>query len=180
MSGTRSARLTGSDVPDSLPKDEAEMAARESGADNATSQRNSSVYDTTELRSISSFDDAIALATDKFGSVDDAAEFMGTGFEVLDTKRKDALCGIPFVILSMDFNDGEQGPFVSCVVVTKDNRRLILNDGSTGVYAQLDEWFVRTGKGGGLLVNGGLRKSEYKKDLPDGSTTNAVTYYLNV
>lgn len=144
--------------------------------ENAVSvQRNSSVYSDTELRGITSFEDAKRLAAEKFGSIDDATDVMGTGFTVLNGKDKDRLVKVPFIILSMDFNEGDQGPFVSFTCVTEDDRKYVVNDGGTGIYRQLDEWFVRTGKGGGLFVNG-LRKSEY--DHPEHG--RSTTYYLSI
>ncbi len=173
------ARLTGNDVPASLPTTDEEMEAREAGTDAATRTRNSDAYDVTELRGITSFDDALALVTEKIGDVTDAEKELGTGFRVLNGSDKDRLLGVSFIILSMDFNEGDQGAFVSFLCVTENNGKFVVNDGSTGVYKQLEEYRMRGGKPGGLLVNGGLRKSEYEKEI-DGKMTKAVTYYLNV
>lgn len=138
--------------------------------------RNSDRYDITELRGVTSFADAKGLAEAKFGELDNAADAMGSGFSVLNGGDKARLIGVPFVILSMDFNSGDQGPFVSFLIVTKDNAKYVVNDGSSGIYAQLDEWFVRTAKAGGMLVEGGLRKSDYDHPIYGPATT----FYLNV
>lgn len=138
--------------------------------------RNSDVYDVTELRGISSFDDAKRLASSRFEDLDNASDVMGSGFAVLNGADKTRLIGVPFIILSMDFNEGDQGPFVSFLVVTKDNAKYVVNDGSSGIYAQLDEWYLRTSKAGGIVVEGGLRKSDYVHEVYGPSTT----FYLNV
>lgn len=173
-------RLTGKDIPNSLPESEEEMEARASGEweeKQDKKPRNSDAYDITELRGISSFAEAQRLATEKFGTIDDASTEIGSGFTVVNNKEKDRLLGVAFVILSMDFNIGDMGGFVSFVAVTEDNRKVIVNDGSSGIYAQLEEWNLRTNKGGGLFVKGGLRKSEYPNPNGEGQST---TYYLNV
>lgn len=139
-------------------------------------------FSDSELRSVDSFEAALALAAAEYGSVIEAADEIGSGFVMLD--NKDRLIGERFVILHMSFpesgtfrNDlGEFVHFVAAMIVTERNDRYVLIDGGTGIYAQLDEWFVRSGRPGGLVVNG-LRKSEY--DLPDGSG-KGTTYYLNV
>lgn len=169
-------------VPKSLPETEEEMQARSDGTwEGETEQerapRNSDVFGITELRGINSFEQAMALARETYGTVDDASTEIGSGFTVVNNKEKDRLLGVPFVILSMDFNEGDMGPFVSFVAVTEDNRKVIVNDGSTGIYAQLDEYYVRTNKGGGLFVRGGLRKSVYPNPNGEGMST---TYYLAV
>lgn len=173
------AKLTENDVPNSLPQTEEEMDAREAGTDVARQPRNSDIYDVTELRGISSFDDALALVSEKVGEITDAEKELGTGFRVLNGPDKDRLLGVTFLILSMDFNEGDQGAFVSFLCVTEENGKYVVNDGSTGIYKQLEEYSMRGGKPKGLLVNGGLRKSEYEKEI-DGRMTKAVTYYLNV
>ena len=173
------ARITGADIPTSLPNSEEEMDAREAGIVSEKVSRNSDVYDVTELRGISSFEDALALVQERMGETVHAEKELGTGFKVLNGSDKDRLLGVSFIILSMDFNVGDQGPFVSFLCVTENGGKFIVNDGSTGIYKTLDEYSLRGGKPGGLLVNGGLRKSEYDKEI-EGKMTKAVTYYLNV
>lgn len=164
--------ITGSDLPSRIDPETGEGIWDETPG---SAGRNASLYSDTELRGISSFEEAKRLASDKFGSVDDASEVMGTGFTVLNGKDKDRLVKVPFVILSMDFNTGDQGPYVSFLCVTATDQKFVVNDGGTGIYRQLDEWMVRTGKGGGLFVNG-LRKSEY--DHPEHG--RSTTYYLSI
>lgn len=143
--------------------------------------KNASKYDLTELRGVDSFDAAVALAKAKLGaeSVVEAANVLGNGFTVLPTADKGKLIGVKFLMLWVDFNQGDQGPFCSFGIVTEDDRKLIVNDGSTGIYAQLDEWYGRSSYAGGLIVNG-LRESRYTYTDDNGVEKGAVTFYLNV
>lgn len=141
-------------------------------------------FSDAELRGISSFEDALRLAEEKYGDVIDAAEEIGSGFVMLD--NKDKLVGEPFVILSFAFPEGDfldengnPGHYAVVRLVTKHGDRLVLTDGSHGIYQQLEDFHIRSGRTGGLLVSGGLRKSEYKTEV-NGVMQRAVTYYLNV
>lgn len=141
------------------------------------------VFTDTDLRGIDSFEAAIQAAERQYGAIVEASDEIGSGFVILE--NKDRLIDNRFIILHMTFptsktyrnpDTGEYVSFVSCHIVTANNERYILIDGGAGIYAQLDEWSVRSNRSGGLVVNG-LRKSEY--DLPDGSG-KGTTYYLNV
>lgn len=140
-------------------------------------------FSDSELRSVDSFEIALALAEATYGDTIEASDVIGSGFVMLD--NKDRLIGERFIILHMSFpasqtfrdkDTGEFAHFVAAMIVTERNERLVLVDGGAGIYSQLDEWYVRTGRSGGLIVRG-LRKSEY--DLPDGSG-KGITHYLNV
>ena len=118
------------------------------------------------------------------GDVLDASSELGDGFEVLD--NKDRVVDVPFVLISWSFSTkGKFGEFVSARLVTEGNGKYVINDGGTGIYAQLREFTdTHGGRDGGLFVRKGLRKSEYSVDLPDPKTgeivpTPAVTYYLS-
>jgi hypothetical protein len=175
-----STKLTGADVPTTLPRTPEEEEARAAGTDQSgIKRRNSDVYDATELRGISSFEDAQALVKERYGDILDVEKEMGTGFKVLNGPDKDRLVGTRFIILSMDFNEGDMGPFVSFLAVTEDNQKFVVNDGSTGLYKQLEEYALRGGKPGGLYVPGGLRRSDYETEV-GGKMTKASTYYLNI
>lgn len=80
---------------------------------------------------------------------------------------KDELLKTDFVILNWVFNpgdfpnpDGSNRPFASIYVVTADNEKGVVNDGSTGIMAQLAG---RTpyARGGRKLLAHGLKKSEF-------------------
>lgn len=131
-----------------------------------------------ELRGIRSFEDARALAHAVDGGILDIADSeLSTGFAVLDTDSKARLVGVPLVILDWRFQIGDKGEFVSLVVVTKSNEKLIINDGSTGIRDQMKRF---TGEPRALGLRHGLRVSEY--DYTDKTTkevSRAKTYYLD-
>lgn len=135
-----------------------------------------------QLAEISSFDDALALINDAFGGVVvEADKTLGNGFAVLDDKNK--LIGVPFVAVKIqenksELNDG--GLFVSLFVVTEDGRKYVVNDGSTGIFAQVQELWKRKPELVGLpiMVRRGLRRSDYT--YMDGDKAKpATTYYLD-
>lgn len=152
--------------------------------DRVMSTNISTVFDITTLRDLDTFDAALALAEQEFGDISDANEVIGSKFLRLKDKR--VLVDTPFLVLYVSFpassrfnnpETGEPARFANAHVITEDGRRFIIVDGSTGLYPQLEEWALRSGRNGGLLVKGGLRESTYP--LPDGSG-EGVTYYLNV
>lgn len=162
---------------------DATMAAQDESTEAAEALVNR--FSDAELRGADSFDAAVALATATFGGVIDASTEIGSGFVMLTSK--DRLVNEPFVILSFSFHEGdylrgdtgEKGFFVAVMLVTKRNERFVMIDGGAGIYSQLDDFYVRTSRSGGMLVNMGLRKSEYETEI-DGRMQPATTYYLNV
>jgi hypothetical protein len=142
------------------------------------------------LADIKSFDDALALIGDVFGGeIVTADDILGTGFGIADEKA--AYIGVRLVILKATCNLGDQGRFWSLMAVTHDGRKVIINDGGTGIASQMDELAVRhpeilratvldDGKVSANLlkpieVRKGLRVSRYVH--PEHGP--AVTYYLD-
>lgn len=117
-----------------------------------------------ELQAINSHADAISKLAELYGEVVDVGETLGNGFAVLPAKDKTKLIGVPFVILNVSFNHGDYGDggFASMAVVTGDDKRFIVNDGSSGIYEQLMRLASKTGRYGGFSVSQGLRASEYE------------------
>lgn len=116
--------------------------------------------DDQDLRSISSYDDAMQLAEALNETVMDISEELGSGFALL--ADKDRLKKTPFVIIQWRFTAGDfKGGFVSAALVTQKGEKYIINDGSTGIMAQLMELSQKHKRFGGLRVVNGLRKSEY-------------------
>ena len=134
-----------------------------------------------QLRGITDFASAIAAA----GPIMDIAETeLSSGFSVCQDKS--LLVGVPLIILDWSFSEGDQGEFVSVLVITKDNRKLIINDGSTGIYAQLKR--LPKLDGNVLGVHKGLRRSDYDRRDENGNLIlsdktgrpeRATTYYLD-
>ena len=147
--------------------------------------RTSRLYNDDVLASISTFQDALD-ATATFGGVEDFSLY-GSGFDVLPTADKARLVGVPFVILSWKFSEGDNGEFVSAEIVTRANEKLIINDGSTGIRAQLKRVALSRLERGAddassranLLVSKGLTVSRYQyADDKTGELRSAETYYL--
>lgn len=149
-------------------------------------EANKSIIDDASLKSVTSFADAIALLN-KQGVPSDTINNYGTGFNVV--KENDQLIGKPFVILEWVFRKGTFGEYVSLVIVTEDGTKAILNDGSTGICAQLrgvTDDRIASGRAfpqQGLACEGGLRRSDYEYASTDDKTGEitmipASTYYL--
>lgn len=115
-----------------------------------------------DLRGLKSFSDAFAAAEAKYGAVIDASDFLGSGFTLLKNEEKTRLVGVPFIVLESRFHPGDYASeYASLVVMTNDDKRYILNDGGTGICADVQQLQALTGRNGGWLVKGGLRLSEY-------------------
>lgn len=139
-----------------------------------------SAFTEDQLIEISNAEDVKAALADHGVEIESWDDY-GTGFNVVDKSR---LVGVPFRILEWKENDGgDYGTFVSVLLVTGNNEKIVINDGSTGVAEQLHKVAERRiAKGralpfAGLDVPRGLRVSEYDKEI-DGKITKARTYYL--
>lgn len=141
-----------------------------------------------QLRNISSANDVLALYQELGQEATDLSEALGSGFEVLPTKEKARLVGVPFIIVEWHFSEGDRGEFVSLTIVTKHNEKLILNDGSSGILAQVHDLESR-GIAAPVVVKKGLRASVYYFDPanPEEKSRDAVegwdraeTFYLGV
>lgn len=124
-------------------------------------------------------------------------EFEGSPWKVID---KAELVGVPFVIADVRAYYGKFDNDVVAVMALvqgDDNekvRRVVFNDGSTGIKEQVLHMVRTTGRKAGILCAGGLRASDYTytptdldgnslvgKKAPDGTTykeTPATTYYV--
>ncbi len=111
----------------------------------------------------------------------DLIEFQGSPYELTEKQK---LIGEPFIITDLRFWDGDKGPVVSVCLLTKDGRKLVFNDGSSGIFRQLQDIVSQTNRFSGIKVMRGLRASSYEtteKDFdgnPIGKPFKATTYYL--
>lgn len=133
------------------------------------------------LSGITSFDDALRLLQETYGadSVAIASDVLGDGFALLDNNDKHKLVGEGFILVNWDFHMGDHGEFVAARLVTANNKKMVLIDGSTGICKQLSLYTANTGKSAGLYVAKGLRRSDYTYD-DNGTEKAATTYYLDV
>lgn len=117
-------------------------------------------FSDADLRAVTSFEEAAALAARAYGDVKSLDDFeLGNGFKLLGSDNADRLIGVSFILLHAAFNEGDFSPFVSMVLVTRNNDRLIYNGGAAIVDQLLD--ITKTGRYGGVLIPHGLRKSTY-------------------
>lgn len=136
------------------------------------------------LAAFDSFDAVAALVREQGIATVNAAD-LGNGFSVLATKNKGQLVDVPFIIVDWRFNNGDQGEFVTLMLVTKDGRKLILNDGSTGVYEQMKGLTKKLNGGrAAVMCEKGLNRSDYTVTIKDkdgnDKESDATTYYLNL
>lgn len=147
--------------------------------------KNSPKWTDDDLKSIKSFDDLLAFAqhpdvSDHIVIAD--VETYGLGFDLVEDKND--LIGKHFVILEYKFNAGKYAEdFVSMMIITKDGRKLILNDGSTGIREQM-KMIDKTAQAEGAMVainvRKGLRVSNYTYVDDKGKETPASTFYLAI
>lgn len=137
-----------------------------------------------QLSEVVSFDDALRLMEETYGegAVALASDALGDGFSLLE--EKDQLIGVPCAFISWRESLGDFGPFVAARVVTQDNRKVVIIDGGSGIYAQLSEFSQKFGRDGGLVARKGLRRSDYTytdTDKKSGETVErpATTYYID-
>lgn len=102
-------------------------------------------------------------------------------WEVLKDKAR--LIGVPFMIADVAHYVGKFGDAVAVMLLTEDNHRYVINDGSSGIYRQVMDIVNRTGRKAGLKCPNGLRASTYTKTITDpfeGTTKDmeATTYYI--
>ena len=138
-------------------------------------------FDDQQLGQITSIDQALTALADKGLSVSGIEEF-GSGFVLTE---KDQLKGAEMLLLQWRFSDGDFGPFVSVAALTRDGRRVIFNDGSSGIYKQLRTVTLTRLKNGetnmqaGLTATHGLKESTYTYEDEQGVKRPASTYYLS-
>lgn len=145
-------------------------------------EANKSVFNDADLSSIKSMDDALKA----LGSVTEIEDYndYGSGFDVIEDK--DLLKGVPFVIIEWRFSHSKQfdQEFVSALVMDENDRKSVVNDGSTGIYAQLRAVTDKRIKDNrpypqaGLICRSGLRRSDYEVEDDKGKTIAATTYYI--
>jgi hypothetical protein len=164
-------------------------------------QPESRYFSREELSGIESFEDAMRLATSAHGTVVNAHESLelGDGFKIADEEDKGRLIGVPLMLLEWSFRDGDFGDYVSIRAISQGEdgktTKWILNDGSTGIKEDLEDFTKKTGRTGGLFVRNGLRvsryhidaktreplsKAEYRDAVADGrKVVPAATFYLD-
>jgi len=145
------------------------------------------LYTEDQLREIKSFEDAFQLAI-ATGGIVSVGDVIGDGFEL--TKDKQQFVGQEMVVLTWAFSESDDytkqtetgetinGRFATIRVITRRGK-FVINDGSTGLAAQLESLSER-GINGNVHCPKGLRVSEYDyTDPKSGEVSKAKTYYLD-
>lgn len=137
-------------------------------------------FSDAELREIENIDDVTRIAgVIDIGGITTIGSILGTGFSVLEDKMR--LLDKPFIIVKYGrhTSDKNGGEFSTLHVVTDDREKWIVNDGSTGIHAQMSELKDKLGHVCPLRVPRGLRVSEYDYEDGKGNKSRARTFYLN-
>ena len=148
--------------------------------DVVTPERMSDGIDYSQIKSL---DDAIAAANLAGLDVQDITDF-GDGFILLESDRKETLKGVPFVIMDgtprVDKATGRS--YMSLKIVTGDGRKLVVNDGSVGIYEQSLSIMDKRGTLRGLIVKDGLTGGEYTTTITnsrgESEKVTASTFYF--
>ena len=131
-----------------------------------------------DMSGVGSFDDALAALQSAGVTVERISEY-GDGFILLNSTDKKSLVGIPFVIIDSQFRTDKETAreYATFRIMTGDGRKLIVNDGSTGLYRQAQELTTKRGSLAGLVVTEGLSGGEYTTEI-NGEIVKASTFYF--
>lgn len=111
---------------------------------------------------------------------------------IMERRDKAELVAVPFLIKRAEVTSKDGYTTIRVVAEDVEGKSFEFTDSSTGVKEQLlglleAEGFskqianLETGEfdiAGGLVIDGGLRVSNYEKELPSGGKRMAQTYYL--
>lgn len=132
--------------------------------------------DDVTLREIKSISDALQALSDAGIPVVDSTE-LGNGFVVIPDKGN--LVGVTFVVMGARQTIGDQGEFSILYVMTENGDKWVVTDGGSGIHRQIGDVIEANGTAAGLLVKGGLVRSDYQYVGDDGVGRPATTYYLS-
>lgn len=158
-------------------------ANSETNSDESKAVATTPNFSDTDLRNISTFEDAVALMAEAYGheNLFAADQVIGNGFRVLSTREKDRLIGVECAFLNWRFHPGKYNDeFVTVLVVTRAGEKFLMNDSGHGIYQQLHQVTESTGREGGMLCRNGLNRSDYEyEDAETGKMMPASTYYID-
>lgn len=96
------------------------------------------------------------------------------GFQLVD---KASMKDIPHIVMDWKFSQGRYNEdFVIVRGMTEDDRKVVYNDGSTGIRQQLKDYEKAHGKR--PIHSMGLRESTYEYTDANGITGPATTWYI--
>lgn len=140
-----------------------------------------------DMREITDFKTALTALAAAGVVVEDGTEY---GDGVVQVEKSD-LIGARMLLIDWTFSEGDNGEYVvvralAQTKLAKDATRVVFADGSTGIMAQLSAITEERANRGvvhpnkGLVVEKGLRVSEYTYTDDEGNDRDAATYYLSI
>lgn len=155
---------------------EAEIEAKRRELEAAATGNEVALYAADGMPEVESWDQVARLDAGDVLVVDDYVK--------LDDKK--LLVNVPFFINRWFNGEGDMGPFVVARCITSrpiitpagETSKVIITDGSTGIFQQLRKVALRTERTGALIVRNGLRRSEYTTEDENGNMIQAETFYL--
>lgn len=164
---------------------EQEKEALERSFERSESKELEKRISTEDMRAIQSFDDAIKLVTEQLGGTVEKSSELGDGFTLQDDK--DFFVGKACVFMMWKFSKGDYGDMATVRVLVQEGRetgKYVINDGSTGIRAQLRDLEKRDPNIKMIVAPRGLRRSDFKYtgvDEQTGEVTEkpAHTYYID-
>lgn len=138
-----------------------------------------SFYPADSIGAVDSFAAALELAKEVHGlSSADQEPALGDGFRVASEDDKRRLIGVLLVFMEWTFRESDFGSDQDWVSIRAIQRgengeaiKWIINDGSTGIAKDMQQFTEKTGKTGGLVVKHGLSESRYYIDGNKDSAT---------
>src|SRR5689334_14069830 len=97
-----------------------------SNSNSETTTEISRRMDDDDLRAVNSIDDAMRLLSESGTPIEDFSQDYGSGFSVLPTDEKMRLIKVPFMVLEWRFSQGDNGEFVSAMIVTDKGEKLVI------------------------------------------------------
>lgn len=129
-------------------------------------------------RGLENFADAVNYFNEQGAEIQDVSKIVGDGWSQITNKHN--LVGVPFIVVEAKFLDGRYGPFVFMKIVTQQNIKGYIVDGSTGIYAQALEIVQNSGKIVPMYCPRGLTVSEYQYSDESGVEHPATTFYFDI
>lgn len=150
-------------------------------------ENSKNLLDSKEVKELKTVQDIIARFSTGGAKVYDVGEVI-PDFGLVDSSE---LVGVPFTVAHFEPRYSEQfgrfrpedglfekGLYYSVFVITDDGKRLVFNDGGTGIVPVAENFIETTHQTGGMRCPWGLRASSYEKVLDNGQKVQATTYYF--
>ncbi len=131
-----------------------------------------SLYPADSIGALDSFAAALELAGQTHGLAEaDKEPTLGDGFRVATEEDKRKLVNTVLLFMEWTFRESDYGSDQEWLSIRAIQRgengeaiKWIINDGSTGIAKDMQQYTEKTGRTGGLLVKHGLQESKYYID----------------